>query len=87
MILRIGGIPDQTTETLKYISFFVVGILLAQYFCTANPGAPTSNAKDFTDSQELLLCLLSYSLAHLLPGAAKDTLILIGASGFIVAGA
>jgi peptidoglycan/LPS O-acetylase OafA/YrhL len=30
--------------------------------------------------------LLFYALAHLLPGAVKDTLILIGASGFIVAG-
>ena len=45
LILRIGGIPGQTTETFKYISFFVVGILLAPVRA-ANPRTSGSNAKD-----------------------------------------
>ena len=84
LILRIGGIPGQTTETFKYISFFVVGILLAQY---AQPIRELLvRTPKILRFAAIGLCVLSYSLAHLLPGSAKDVLILVGASGFIVAG-
>jgi peptidoglycan/LPS O-acetylase OafA/YrhL len=84
LILRIGGIPVQTTETFKYAAFFVVGILLAQYALPIRQlVARIPKAGRFA---AILLSLLLYAQAHLFPGAIKDSLILIGASGIIVAG-
>jgi peptidoglycan/LPS O-acetylase OafA/YrhL len=84
MILRIGGIPGQTTETFKYLSFFVVGILLAQHALPIRESL--SRRPKILRVTGILLSLLLYSLAHLFPGALKDSLLLIGASGIIVAG-
>jgi peptidoglycan/LPS O-acetylase OafA/YrhL len=83
MILRIGGIPGQTTETFKYLSFFVVGILLAQHALPIRESL--SRRPKILRVTGILLSLLLYSLAHLFPGALKDSLLLIGASGIIVA--
>jgi peptidoglycan/LPS O-acetylase OafA/YrhL len=84
VILRFAGISSQTTDTFKYISFFVVGILLAQFAVPIRE--LLSRTPKILRFAGILLSLLFYALAHLLPGAVKDTLILIGASGFIVAG-
>jgi peptidoglycan/LPS O-acetylase OafA/YrhL len=84
VFLRFAGVAGQTTETFKYAAFFVVGILLAQYaFPIRQLAARIPKAGRFA---AILLSLLLYAQAHLFPGAIKDSLILIGASGIIVAG-
>jgi peptidoglycan/LPS O-acetylase OafA/YrhL len=84
VLLRVAGVPGQTTETVKYVSFFIIGILLAQF-------APLirevlSKAPQYLRSVGILSSALCYSLGHLFPGAVKDALILTGASGILVAG-
>lgn len=84
VFLRFVGVAGQTTETFKYAAFFVVGILLAQYALSIRQlVARIPKAGRFG---AILLSLLLYAQAHLFPGAIKDSLILIGASGIIVAG-
>jgi peptidoglycan/LPS O-acetylase OafA/YrhL len=84
VLLRSAGIPSQSTDTFKYVSFFIVGILLAQFaphirsFLLKTPKAVRIVG--------ILSCLLCYSLGHLFPNAIRDALILIGASGIIIAG-
>jgi peptidoglycan/LPS O-acetylase OafA/YrhL len=83
-ILRFAGVNGQTTETFKYASFFVVGILLAQYALPIRQLlARTPKAVRFTG---IVVSLLLYGQAHLFPGAIKETFLLVGASGIIVAG-
>jgi peptidoglycan/LPS O-acetylase OafA/YrhL len=84
VVLRNAGISGQTTETFKYVCFFVVGILLAQYALPIRQRL--SRTPKILRVAGILLSLLLYSLAHLFPGAIKDGLLLIGASGIIVAG-
>jgi len=84
VFLRLGGVPGQTAETFKYVSFFVVGILLAQFASRIREFV--SRIPNHLRVAGILLSLLGYALGHLFPSAIKDTLILIGASGIIVAG-
>jgi peptidoglycan/LPS O-acetylase OafA/YrhL len=84
VILRSAGIDSGTTDTLKFASFFIVGILLAQF--TPNIRRLLSRIPIPFRLAGLLLSLLFYSLGHLFPNAAKDPMIIIGASGIIAAG-
>ena len=84
VILRSAGINSGTTDTLKFVSFFIVGILLAQF--TPNIRKLLSRIPIPLRLAGLLLSLLFYSLGHLFPNAAKDPMIIIGASGIIAAG-
>jgi peptidoglycan/LPS O-acetylase OafA/YrhL len=84
VLLRVAGVPGQTTETFKYVDFFIVGIMLAQF-------APVirnvfSRAPRSLRLFAILSAVVFYSLGHLFPGAFKDALILVGASGILVAG-
>jgi peptidoglycan/LPS O-acetylase OafA/YrhL len=84
LLLRVAGIPGQTTETFKYVGFFVIGILLAEF--ASQIRAALSKAPTHWRWVGIASSALFYSLGHLFPNVIKDASILIGASGLIVSG-
>jgi peptidoglycan/LPS O-acetylase OafA/YrhL len=84
ILLRFAGVPGQTGDTLKYMVFFVVGILLARYIPSRREWlGKTPKRLRFA---AILLALLCYAYGHLFANVVKDTMLLVGASGILVAG-
>jgi peptidoglycan/LPS O-acetylase OafA/YrhL len=79
--LGMVGVPLQTTYTFRVVAIFIAGILLAKFLFTNRESL--TKLRPIVRHGVLLISLLLYMFAHLVPNAVEEGFVILGGCGII----